>query len=218
MPRLLAIGDIHGCSAALRALLEAAELVEGDRVVTLGDYVDRGPDTRGVIETLLGLQAADRLVPLMGNHEEMLLGALRGTYPLAAWLQHGGVETLASYGAKHLEELPAEHLAFLDRCLPFFESEEAIFTHANYVAGEPLDRQPAEALRWQSLHDHFPEPHFSGKRAFVGHTAQKDGNPLDAGHLVCLDTACCRGGLLTMYDVLANNYLQADIEGRLIAL
>ncbi|QDT69825.1 Serine/threonine-protein phosphatase 1 [Planctomycetes bacterium MalM25] len=218
MPRLLAIGDIHGCSAALRALLDAAELSDGDRIVTLGDYVDRGPDSCGVIETLLALEAAGRLIPLLGNHEEMLLGALRGTYSLAAWLQHGGVATLKSYNAKRLDDVPAEHVAFLDRCLPYYESEEAIFTHANYVADEPLNRQPADALRWQSLHEHFPERHASGKRAFVGHTAQPDGDLLDAGHLVCLDTACCRSGLLTMYDVRTNESWQADITGQLAPL
>lgn len=214
MPRLIAIGDVHGCSAALRALLEAIDLGEGDRVVTLGDYVDRGPDSRGVLDTLLELDASGHLVPLYGNHEEMMLGALRGSYPRPWWLQHGGVATLDSYGfVGDLSVIPQEHLDLLDRCLPYYETDDFIFTHANYVADEPMDRQPAEALRWQSLLEHFPAEHLSGKPVIVGHTAQKRGEVLDAGYLVCLDTYCHGGGWLTARDVVSGETWQASSDG-----
>lgn len=218
MPRLIAVGDVHGCADALRAILSAVGLGPEDRVVTLGDYIDRGPDSRGVLDLLVELDASGRLVPLLGNHEEMMLGALRGSYPRNWWLQHGAVQTLDSYGfVGDLSVIPREHLKFLDRCLPYFESGDAIFTHANYVASEPLERQPAEALRWQSLQEHFPARHVSGKRAFVGHTAQKRGEILDAGHLVCLDTWCHGGGWLTAMDVESGAIWQADVDGRLRA-
>lgn len=216
MPRLLAIGDIHGCSAALRTLIETADLGGGDRLVTLGDYVDRGPDSRGVIDTLIELETAGQLIPLLGNHEEMMLGALRGGYPRHAWMRYGGAQTLESYNyTGGLEEIPIEHVAFLDRCLPYYETADVFFTHANYVVGEPLERQPAEALRWQSLHEHFPGPHLNGKRAIVGHTAQKTGEVLDADHLWCIDTYCHGGGWLTMCDVATGDFWQADAAGRL---
>lgn len=214
MPRLIAIGDIHGCSAALRAILDAIDLRDDDRIVTLGDYVDRGPDSRGVIEALLELDASGRLVSLLGNHEEMMLGALRGTYPRPAWLQYGGVATLDSYGfVGDLKVIPQEHLDFLDRCLSYYETGDFIFTHANYVADEPMDRQPAEALRWQSLLEHDPGPHMSGKRVFVGHTAQKRGVVLDLGYLVCLDTYCHGGGWLTAWEVHTGQKWQASASG-----
>src|SRR5262245_37847694 len=73
--RTIAIGDVHGCSTALAALLDAIGPVESDTVVTLGDYIDRGPDSKGVIEQLIALEQRCRLVPLLGNHEEMILGA-----------------------------------------------------------------------------------------------------------------------------------------------
>ncbi len=216
MSRLIAIGDIHGCSAALRAVLTAIDLGAEDRLVTLGDYVDRGPDSRGVIETLLEVEASGRLFPLLGNHEEMMLGAIRGTSPRHWWLQHGGVQTLESYGfVGDLSALPDEHLAFLDRCLPYYEAEDTFFTHANYVADEPLDQQPAEALRWQSLAEHFPAAHYSGKRAVVGHTAQKKGEVLDADYLWCVDTYCHGGGWLTACDVMTGDMWQANADGRL---
>lgn len=216
MSRLIAIGDIHGCSAALRALLTEIELTAEDRLVTLGDYVDRGPDSRGVIETLLEIEAAGQLLPLLGNHEEMMLGALRGTSPKGWWIKYGGAQTLESYGyTTDPSVIPEEHLAFLERCLPYCEADDTFFTHASYVADEPLNQQPAEALRWQSLQEHFPAPHLSGKRAIVGHTAQKNGEVLDADHLWCLDTYCYGGGWLTACDVRTGDLWQADAEGRL---
>ncbi|MGL4552234.1 MAG: metallophosphoesterase, partial [Gemmataceae bacterium] len=74
--RTLAIGDIHGYSATLDALLQAVAPAADDRVVTLGDYVDRGPDSRGVIDRLIALHATGRLIPLFGNHDEMMLEGL----------------------------------------------------------------------------------------------------------------------------------------------
>lgn len=216
MPRLIAIGDIHGCSAALAALLGAIDLGEGDRIVTLGDYVDRGPDSRGVVDRLLELETEGRLIPILGNHEEMMLGALRGSYPRQAWLRHGGLQTLESYGfVDDTSVIPEEHLAFFGRCLNYYESDEFFFTHANYVAGEPLASQPAEALRWQSLTEYFPQPHLSGKRAIVGHTAQLSGEVLDTSHLWCLDTYCHGGGWLTACDVASGDMWQASADGKL---
>lgn len=214
MSRLIAIGDIHGCSAALDALITALELSADDRVVTLGDYVDRGPDSRGVVDRLLELDAAGQLIPLLGNHEEMMLSALRGRAPRLWWLRHGGAATLESYGfVDDASCIPQEHLDFFDRCLPFHEVEDVFFTHANYVAGEPLERQPVEALRWQSLDEHFPGPHRSGKRAIVGHTAQRSGEVRDEGHLICIDTYCHGGGWLTAYDVGSGATCQATRDG-----
>ena len=79
--RTIAIGDIHGCSAALDALLNAIRPRPEDCIVTLGDYINRGPDSRGVIERLIELKDRCRLVPLLGNHEEMLFEALADNPP-----------------------------------------------------------------------------------------------------------------------------------------
>lgn len=220
--RLIAIGDVHGCRAALAALLDAIRPDSGDRLVTLGDYIDRGPDSRGVLETLLGLRERCELIPLRGNHEEMLLGGLEGSTPFAWWLEHGGRATLESYGCggEYTPEaarrtIPAEHLVWLTETREYYEAETHFFTHANYAAAAPLAVQPPEALRWQSLDGHRPKPHVSGKTAVVGHTAQRDGEVLDLGHLVCVDTHCHGGGWLTAYDVGSGRVWQADRDGRL---
>src|SRR4051794_40341473 len=84
--RLFAIGDIHGCSIALKTLLDAIDPRPDDAIVTLGDYVDWGPDSRSVIQQLIDLSGRCHLVPLFGNHEEMLLQALESDSALRAWL------------------------------------------------------------------------------------------------------------------------------------
>lgn len=214
--RLIAIGDVHGCAKALDALLEAINPVAADQLVMLGDYVDRGPDSRGVINRLLELRSRCQLVTLMGNHEEMMLQVLKGDAPANWWLRYGGVETLDSYGfSGDLAVVLPEHVQFIEECETYFMTKDFFFVHANYVAGERLANQPAEALRWQSLAEHFPEPHQSGRTAIVGHTAQKSGKVLDAGHLRCLDTYCYGGGWLTAMEVQTGQVWQATADGEI---
>jgi len=212
--RTIAIGDIHGCLAALRAILAAVAPAPDDTLVTLGDYVDRGPDSRGVIEELLELETRCRLVPLLGNHELMLLDALGSTRVLAPWLECGGVATVRSYGGK-LSNIPPEHLAFIRRLRRYAEAPRHFFVHANYAADVPLDEQPDYLLFWEHLHFHLPAPHDNGKVAIVGHTAQKSGEKFDLGHVVCIDTFCHGGGWLTALDVDTGQIWQADAGGRL---
>src|SRR5690242_9022499 len=120
-PRLLAIGDIHGCSAAFDALLEAVTPRPDDELITLGDYVDRGPDSRGVLERLIKLHRTGRLVALRGNHDWMMLRAFEDPFADTGWMAVGGREALASYGGS-LDNVPAEHRTFLaDALLDWYE-------------------------------------------------------------------------------------------------
>src|SRR2546422_447465 len=134
--RILAIGDIHGCSQALRALLDRIEPTPDDWIITLGDYVDRGPDSYGVIDQLLALHRTGRLVALRGNHEEMMLRARESDERLRDWLDCGGKQALASYsplgdGGK-LVDVPDEHWQFLEKvCIDWHETQTHIFVHAN---------------------------------------------------------------------------------------
>jgi len=214
MPRTIAIGDIHGCSQALDALLGAIGPAADDTIVALGDYVDRGPDSRGVVERMLALAKECRLVPLMGNHEVMLLDCIERGYADPAWLTYGGKETLESYGGG-LEKIPPQHLAFFRGLLPYFETDTHIFLHANYQYDMPLAEQPAYLLFWEHLHLSLPPRHESGKTAIVGHTSQKSAEVLDLGHVVCIDTFCHGGGWLTALDVDSGKVWQADRAGQL---
>lgn len=213
--RLIAIGDIHGCLTALDLLLDAIAPGPEDVVVTLGDYVDRGPDTRGVIDRLIQLGKTCRLIGLLGNHEEMMLEVIRGEVPHHAWLRFGGVETLDSYDFDgDLGFLPPDHVEFFASLGDYFTFGDYFFTHGAYDPEAPLESQPVEMLRWYSLNDGLPAAHVSGKTAVVGHTAQKTGEILDAGHLLCIDTYCYGGGWLTAVDVLSRDTWQASEDGQ----
>jgi calcineurin-like phosphoesterase family protein len=214
MSRTIAIGDIHGCSQALEVVLRAIEPKPDDTIVALGDYIDRGTDSRGVVEQMLALAKQCRLVPLMGNHEIMLLDALnRGSYD-SGWLLCGGKETLLSYGGG-LENIPPDHIDFFRSLVPYYETDTHFFVHANYQYDMPLADQPDYLLYWEHLHLSPPRPHDGGKRAIVGHTSQKNCEILDLGHVVCLDTFCHGGGWLTALEVDSGQVWQADRFGNL---
>ena len=213
--RTIAIGDIHGCSAALDALLDAIRPRSEDTIVTLGDYINRGPDSRSVLDRLLKLSEQCRLISLLGNHEEMLLEARSGLHP-TTWLGMGGVATLDSYGSgRNIALIPNEHFEFLEGCLDYHETDTHIFVHASYDPDLPMAKQPVSLLRWESLRNGIPAPHVSGKTVIVGHSSQKGGGILDLGHLTCIDTYCYGGGWLTALDVKTGEVWQADREGNL---
>lgn len=212
--RTIAIGDIHGCSQALDAVVRAIEPRADDTIVALGDYVDRGPDSRGVVERIMELAQECRLVPLLGNHEIMLLDALDRGMADSGWLLCGGKETIASYGGR-LENIPSTHVEFFRGLLPYYESETHFFVHANYQYDMPLADQPDYLLYWEHLHLSSPRPHEGGKKAIVGHTSQKSCEILDLGHVVCIDTFCHGGGWLTALDVDSGKVWQADRLGYL---
>lgn len=216
MPRTIAIGDIHGCSRALAGLIEAIEPRPEDRLIPLGDYIDGGPDSRGVIDQLIALTQRCQLIPLLGNHEEMLREARLSLRNLNFWLMSGGRSGLASYGTPGgLELIPQAHFDFLETCCAFHETDKHIFVHAHYLPLAPLAEQDSATRLWTFLDDRAPEPHCSGKTVIVGHTPQKHGEVLDLGFLKCIDTFCHGGGWLTALEVQTGQLWQVDIQGQL---
>ena len=217
MPRrTIAIGDIHGCAVAFRALLEHIDPQPEDTLVLMGDYVDRGPDSCGVLDTILELREKTRLVPLLGNHDEMLLGALRSAQMRENWLQFGGRATLDSYGPEATTaDIPETHVELLRCCQLYHETSTHLFFHANYDPDLSPAEQPALESRWLSLRDVIPGEHASGKIAVVAHTPQPDGDILDLGYLLCVDTGCCYGGFLTALWLERGVQWQVDQDGQL---
>jgi serine/threonine protein phosphatase 1 len=212
--RTIAIGDIHGCRVALDTLLTALALGSDDTLVVLGDAIDRGPDSRGVLERLLALREECRLVPILGNHEQMLLEAIDGRIPLQDWLMHGGAETLDSYGKDAaLSEVSEEHIRFLRTWGDYHETASHFFVHGNYQPQGILSQQPWRWLRWESLRTTLPAVHSSGKTAVMGHTSDKRGEILNLGHLTCIDTYCCGGHWLTALEPDTRQVWQANEHG-----
>ncbi|NIQ94550.1 MAG: serine/threonine protein phosphatase [Desulfuromonadales bacterium] len=168
--RLLAVGDIHGCYAQLVELMERVAPSADDRLVFLGDYIDRGPQSRRVIDYLIALQERlPRTVCLRGNHEQMLLDALTGDIDaVGLFLFNGGTATVSSYGGD-LDRLPEEHLEFLRNLPLYHEEDDFIFVHAGLRPGLSLAEQDEHDLLWvrqEFLHS----DHDWGKTVVHGHT------------------------------------------------
>lgn len=208
--RTLAIGDIHACSRALDALLHTVSLGHDDLLITLGDYVDWGPDSRGVIDRMIELDSRCRLVALRGNHEELMLRAKQFPNELDLWLNVGGRDALASYGDAGI---PDSHWRFVEtRCIDYFETDTHVFVHGGLDAEVPVVEQKPYILRWKTFRD--PKPHCSGKTMVCGHSTQKAGWPCDLGFAVCIDTGVSRGGWLTCLDAESGNFWQTDQRGK----
>ncbi|NCF86945.1 MAG: serine/threonine protein phosphatase [Verrucomicrobiaceae bacterium] len=209
--RTLAIGDIHGCLHSLEQLARYVGFQEDDVIITLGDYVDRGPDSKGVIDFLLNLRKTHEVVTLRGNHEIMMLEAVHSETCLNSWLGFGGKESLASYGSS-FDEGPEAHWEFMKKVNATHETENHFFVHANADPSAPIYAQPDEMLYWQRFGK--PRPHVSGKTMVCGHTIQRSGEPLSVGHAICIDTWAYGKGWLTCLDVETGNYWQTNEQGQ----
>jgi serine/threonine protein phosphatase 1 len=197
-----AIGDIHGCLDKLERLLAACEAHAGGRparFVFLGDYIDRGPDSRGVVELLMRLQQAQpgAVVCLRGNHEQMAIMAHADARAMPLWLQNSGASTQRNY-RRTGGRIEDAHLAWL-AALPFCHDDGLrFFVHAGVDLSVPLDAQPGEVMIWMR------EPFLSdcdkvdlGRLIVHGHTPLRDGRPDLRKRRLNLDTAAVLGGPLT---------------------
>lgn len=210
--RTLALGDVHGGRKALDRVLEAARPGPDDVLIALGDYVDRGDDSAGVLDRLIEWESRCHLVPLLGNHDRMMIQARRDPTDRDIWLRMGGDRALDSYPGGRLEDVPQAHWDFLDRCRLWYETNRFLFVHAHVDPALPMDRQEEKDLLWR--HVSLARPHVSGKPVICGHSSQKSGRPLNLGHTLCIDTAAGHGLWLTCLDVEMGHCWQADEAGQ----
>ncbi|HQR87764.1 MAG: hypothetical protein B7Z44_18015 [Caulobacter sp. 12-67-6] len=219
-----AVGDIHGHLDLLEDLLgvitrDFAALNRQDQpvLVFVGDYVDRGPASRGVIDRLIALTtaAAERGVfevrALMGNHEQTMLSFLDNPEAGAAWVEFGGGETMTSYGVvrpvgrvdqdawreiqSHFQaRVPASHVAFLQGLELSATYGDYFFTHAGVRPGVPLDRQTPEDLMW-IRNDFLSQPHRLPCVVVHGHTPDEE--PYIGRDRINIDTGAYATGVLT---------------------
>jgi len=213
--RTLAIGDIHGSFITLSTLLNALDIQPTDRLVFLGDYIDRGPDSKKVLDLLTQPEAPDSRVFLRGNHEAMILDARESFLQADIWQSYGGLETAFSYGANYSRDwasaIPDNHWAFIENTLPFYETANHIFVHACLDPDLDLCDQPAWLLYWETLDK--MQRHKSGKRIICGHTPQRSGKIAELGYAICIDTGSASGGWLTGLDVDSGHYWQTNERG-----
>lgn len=197
---IFAIGDVHGCADELEQLLTKLPLKDGAVLIFLGDYVDRGPDSRGVIDLLLDLEKRHPIITLKGNHESMFLDFLETPHSKRGgmFIFNGGSSTLASYAdASGKYQVLDTHVEFLRRLKIFYESDEHFFVHAG-VPEIPLHQ--IDPIRQESIllwtRKRFLESNYRWSKIIVhGHTRVKEVDVRD--NRINLDTACAYGGKLS---------------------
>ena len=216
--RLYAVGDIHGRADLLETLLAqiaadaAAHPAAAKRLIYLGDYVDRGPASSTVIDMVLHDRQTDvEVVPLMGNHEEMMLRFLDDIAVGRTWMMNGGDATLRSYGVEppsmfagtpilrhaqqqFAERLPASHKSFLESLAVSHTEGDYLFVHAGVRPGVSLEQQHSEDLLW--IRNEFLESDFDfGKVVVHGHSITLD--PEFRTNRIGIDTGAYRSNRLT---------------------
>ncbi len=208
--RIYAIGDIHGRADLVVELLEGIRAHEGrrpkvaeTRLVFLGDYIDRGPASRQVIETLLtGIPEGMRAITLKGNHEDMLLKSLISPAGLDLWCSNGGEATLRSYGIHRssvmggdIVEALGPHRRFFDDLALTHEVGDYLFVHAGVRPGVALGAQRPNDLMW-IRYDFLDHRGDFGRFIVHGHTPTT-GAPDVRPNRICIDTGAWMTGALT---------------------
>jgi serine/threonine protein phosphatase 1 len=199
--RTYAIGDTHGMLTKLKSLVQRCRRdAQGEpmKIVLVGDYIDRGPESKKVVEFVIRLQAPapEAVICLLGNHEALALAAVEGGAAERQWRANGGVATLRSYAVKSARDLPATHLAWFRTLPSSYDDGLRLFVHAGIDPSSPLDQQDDCNLLW--IRDRFLDDERDHGRFIVhGHTPIRTGFPDLRHNRVNLDTGAAFGGPLT---------------------
>lgn len=193
------IPDIHGRDDLLSKALAGISARSGgepDAIVTIGDYVDKGPQSRQVIDRLLaGIAGSWRFVALKGNHDAMMVEALRDPAKRGCWMEKGGDTALASYGGDPAA-VPQNHIAWLEKLRLMHVDTHRIYVHAGVDTNTPLDRQSEATLLWKRYPKGFSGG-YGDLHVVHGHDNYPDGPLLYEGR-TNLDTLAWRTGRLTV--------------------
>lgn len=179
MSRRIIIGDIHGCLKTLQQLLEKKIKPEtGDKLYFVGDYIDRGPDSKGVLDYLIGMKESGyNMVFIRGNHEEMLIESFSSKVYFHPWIYNGGGMTLDSFGLSEEEylelpgdkKLPSKYLEFLSQTTYYIELDKAFIVHAGFNFRDDNPFHDLDAMIWSRNFD-YDRFKAKGKPVIHGHT------------------------------------------------
>jgi len=193
--RLFAIGDIHGCYDAFRILVEQKiQIKKSDKIILLGDYIDRGPHSKEVIDYIIDLQNKGfDIVPLLGNHEAMLLDAFYKDERLPLWIQNGRYETLKSFGISSLKNLASRYIEFFSGLPYYFVFEEYLFVHAGFNDEISNPFEDLYHMIWE-CREKYRHPSLKDKTVIHGHrpifVANCKENVQRSNKVINLDTGC----------------------------
>ena len=216
MEKIFAIGDIHGCLSKLENLIPQIGIdSEEDALVFIGDYIDRGPDPRGVVDFVLDLRKKiRRVICLKGNHEQMFLDYVCLNRNEGLYLSNGGTATIGSYGChktsggREIIDVPDSHMSFFHSLLLSYETNDYIFVHAGLRDNVPLKEQDPQDMLWLR-HEFILSSYDFGKTVVFGHTPMSHTNPLFRPGRIGIDTGAVYGGFLTCIELPSKRIYQA---------
>jgi serine/threonine protein phosphatase 1 len=215
MKKTFIIGDIHGCYASFDQLLNDIAPVAGeDRLIILGDMINRGPNSNLVLDKLIQMRLKGyEIIALQGNHELMFLNFLSGKN-INFFLINGGDATINSYQIKSpyskdaLKKIPDSHVQFLKSLFPYWEDEKHIYVHAGLQPGVKLAKQQPDWLYW-SRENFINQQYDYGKQVVFGHTPFEE--PFIQKNKVGIDTGAVYGGKLTC--LILPEYTFKSVDG-----
>ncbi len=193
---IYAIGDIHGCKNSLEKLVKKVSPQSKDTMIFLGDYIDRGPDSKGVIEFLINfLRTHPNTVFLKGNHEWMFYEFYKTRDPdmWRLWEINGANLTLKNYG--NIENIPKEHVEFVKNTKIYHIQDGYFFVHAGVKPNKPIEEQRSEDMLWIREEFIYSDNPLKDHIVVFGHTPMK--KPLIMSDKIGIDTGCIYGGYLT---------------------
>ncbi len=206
---IYAIGDIHGCARALDSLIDKLPLCNTDKLIFLGDYIDRGPDSKAVVEKLLALRQVYDCVFLRGNHEWMMLNYVLNNRDFELWMMNGAYATVRSYG--DVKKIPSEHLEFFENTVYYHIENGYFFVHAGVKPYLPVQEQNNFDLIWIREEFIYAENPLEGYIVVFGHTPFE--NVFVSRDKIGIDTGCVYGGRLTAFRIDDGMIFQADCGG-----
>ena len=216
LKRYFAIGDIHGCLDKLKQLLNLIDITDHDELIFLGDYIDRGPNSKGVIDFLLDLKGRFKKKFLRGNHEDMFLRAIKDPPAwgdLDLWVRNGGNKTMLSYPFDPMNEeeikphqiFPDSHIEFIKQTKMYYQTNKYIFVHAGANPLIPMKNHDTDYLLWVRNEFIFDKTAWP-KKVIFGHTPQEE--PLITDNKIGIDTGAVSNGKLTCVELPSEKIYQ----------
>lgn len=211
--RIFAIGDIHGCFDSFKQLVERKiEIKKSDKLVLLGDYIDRGSQSKEVIDYIIEMQQNDfDVIPLMGNHEAMLLNAIKDDAFIPVWIYNGGSETLKSFNIQSLKEIDQIYIEFFKSLQYYYSFNDLLFVHAGFNDEVSNPFEDNYSMIWECRKE-YNNPSLKNKTIIHGHCLVKLNTCQEAvssnKKVINIDTGCVYAdktdyGILTALEVNA---------------
>lgn len=206
--RLLAIGDSHGCYDSLSTLVhDVVRAGKNDKIILLGDYIDRGPDSKAVLDFIMKLIGDGYdVIPLRGNHEDMMLKAAMSPMDNYNWMRNGGYETLNSFGVTSVEEIESRYMDFVSE-LPFYYMEDRfIFVHGGFNDDIADPFEDTYSMIWERRYEYHSDV-FRDKTIVHGHRphalSELEEQLGKSPSVINIDTGCVYGKEYGLGDLTA---------------